>query len=70
MSRGLVCDQDPHLVTEHGLVLPVQLEQVGGVGAVDDGLELALKRTLPPHVVEEAAVELQVDEVVFCPDWN
>ena len=57
-------------MTEHSLVLPVQLEQVGGVRAVDDGLELALQRTLPPHVVEEAAVELQVDEVIFCPDWN
>ena len=57
-------------MTEHSLVLPVQLEQVGGVRAVDDGLELALQRALPPHVVEEAAVELQVDEVVLCPDWK
>ena len=57
-------------MTEHSLVLPVQLEQVGGVRAVNDGLELALQRALPPHVVEEAAVELQVDEVVLCPDWK
>ena len=31
------------LVTEHGLVLAVQLEQVGGVGPVDDNLKLALQ---------------------------
>ena len=59
-----------YLLTEHRLILPVQLEEVGRGVPVDDGLELSLQRTLPPHVVEEAAVELQVDEVVICPDWN
>ena len=54
-----------YLVTEYSFVFPVQLKEVCGVSSIDDGLKLALKRTLPAHVVEQTAVKLQVDEVVL-----
>ena len=53
------------LVTEHGLVFPVQLEQVGGVGPVDHHLELTLQRTLSTNIIEQVPVELEIDKVVL-----
>ena len=47
-----------YLVTEDSFVFAVQLEQIGWVSSVDDGLKLALQRTLPAHIIEKTAVEL------------
>ena len=45
-------------MTEDSFVLAVQLEEIGGGSSVDDGLKLALQRTLPAHVIEKTSVEL------------
>ena len=45
-------------MAEDSFVLAVQLEEIGGVSSVDDGLKLALQRTLPAHVIEKTSVQL------------
>ena len=45
-------------MTENSFVFAVQLKKIGRVRSVDDGLKLALQRTLPAHIVEKTAVEL------------
>ena len=47
-----------YLVTEHSFVFAVQLKKIGRVSSVNDGLKLALERTLPAYIVEKTAVEL------------
>lgn len=47
-----------YLMTEHSFVFAVQLKKIGRVSSVNDGLKLALERTLPAHIVEKTAVEL------------
>ena len=54
-----------YLVTEHSFVFAVQLKKVGRVSSINDRLKLALQRTLPAHIVEKTAVELQVNKVVL-----
>ena len=57
-----------YLLTEHRLILPVQLEEVGRGVPVDDGLELALQGTLAAHVTEETSVELEVHVMIVSED--
>ena len=57
-KRLTLTTKDGYLVTENSFVFAVQLEKVGRVRSVDDGLKLALQRTLPAHIVEKTAVEL------------
>ena len=47
-----------YLMTEHSFVFAVQLKKICRVSSVNDGLKLALERTLPAHIVEKTAVEL------------